>query len=54
LAPKIATGIASAKALGISVRQLQRFGSGESKITPTIERLIEALQRQHSAKPKKK
>jgi hypothetical protein len=35
----------AAEALGVSVRQLQRWGSGENEVTPTIERLLEALLR---------
>jgi hypothetical protein len=33
----------AAEALGVSVRQLQRWGSGENEVTPTIERLLGAL-----------
>jgi hypothetical protein len=33
----------AAEALGVSVRQLQRWGSGENEVTPTIERLLDAL-----------
>ena len=33
----------SAQALGVSVRQVQRFASGENQIPPTVVRLLSAL-----------
>jgi uncharacterized membrane protein len=33
----------AAEVLGVSVRQLQRWGSGENEVTPTVERLLEVL-----------
>jgi plasmid maintenance system antidote protein VapI len=34
---------AAAEALGISVRQLQRFGAGDNKIPPTVIKLLKCL-----------
>jgi hypothetical protein len=36
-------GQATAKALGVTVRQLGRYASGENAIPPTLARLLEAL-----------
>jgi transcriptional regulator with XRE-family HTH domain len=42
----------AAQALGVSVRQVQRFASGENHIPPTVVKLLAALTELRQSKPK--